>query len=63
MARIDPQLNLRVPLFVKAELKGLVREVKDTRASETEIVAALIHEATAAKLRPALVRYRRASPP
>jgi hypothetical protein len=55
------KITARVKPFVKAELKGLRRDVAERMRAplprQDDIVGALIHAATAAKLAPALRAY------
>lgn len=57
----DAKITVRVKPFVPGELKQLRREVAERMRrplpSQDDIVAALIHAATAAKLAPALRAY------
>jgi hypothetical protein len=56
MARDDPKLHIRVPHFVHDDLDRLVARLGG-EASETRLVAALIHAATLRTARSALRKY------
>jgi hypothetical protein len=58
MARTDPPIFVNVPQFVHDDLDVLIHELEAEDAGKTNLVGALIHQATIVSARRALKRYK-----